>query len=79
MSAQHMPAHRIKLPVGVEEADDALRLLERLNQSVQQDAIKATVLPSNAVLVVFVEGVHEQPPLILVSRIVLLILRPLAT
>jgi hypothetical protein len=31
------------LPVGVEEADHALRLLERLNQPVQQDAIKATV------------------------------------
>jgi hypothetical protein len=40
--AQRVPAHRVKLPVGVEEADDALRLLERLNQPVQQDAIKST-------------------------------------
>ena len=58
----NMPAHRIKLPVGIEEADDAFRLLERLNQTVQQDAIEATVLPSNAALVVFAKGVHEQPP-----------------
>jgi hypothetical protein len=41
-----VPAHRVKLPVGVEEADDALRLLERLNQPVQQDAIKAPVINS---------------------------------
>ena len=59
---QHVPAHRVKLPVGVEKANHAFRLLERLNQSVQQDAIKATVLPSNAVPVVSVEGVHEVPP-----------------
>ena len=26
--AQRVPAHRVKLPVGVEEADDALRLLD---------------------------------------------------
>jgi hypothetical protein len=54
---QQEPAYRVKLPVGV-----ALRLLERLNQSVQQDAIKATVLPSNAVPVMLAEGVHERPP-----------------
>ena len=59
---EHMPAHRIKLPVGIEEADDAFGLLERLNQTVQQDAIEATVLPSNAALVVSAKGVHEQPP-----------------
>ena len=27
--AQRVPAHRVMLPVGVEEADDALRVLER--------------------------------------------------
>jgi hypothetical protein len=42
--AQSVPAHRAMLPVGVEGADDALRLLERLNQPVQQDAIKAPVM-----------------------------------
>jgi hypothetical protein len=51
----------VKLPIRVEEANDALRLLERLNQSIQKDAIKATVVPTNAVLVVFIEGVHECP------------------
>jgi hypothetical protein len=59
---QHEPAHRAKLPVGVEEAGDAFRLLERLNQPVQQDAIKAPLPPSNAVPVMFVERVHERPP-----------------
>ncbi len=53
--------HWIKLPIRVEEANDALRLLERLNQSIQKNAIKATVVPTNAVLVVFIEGVHEGP------------------
>jgi hypothetical protein len=61
--AQRVPAHRVKLPVGVEEADDALRLLERLDQAVQQDAIKAPVTPPNAVPMVLTEGVHERPPL----------------
>jgi len=59
---QGVPTHRVKLPVRGEEADHALRLLERLNQSVQQYAIKATVMPSNAVPVVFEEQVHERPP-----------------
>ena len=61
-ATQRVPAHRIELPVGVEEADDPLRLLERLNQSVQQNPIEASVMPPNAVLVVFVEGVHGGPP-----------------
>jgi hypothetical protein len=59
---QRAPTHWIKLPIRVEEANDALRLLERLNQSIQKDAIKATVVPTNAALVVFIEGVHEGPP-----------------
>ena len=29
---------------------------------IQQDAIEATILPSNAALVVFAKGVHQQPP-----------------
>jgi len=48
----------IELPIRIEEANDALWLLERLNQSVQQDAVKATIAPTNAVLVVLVEGVR---------------------
>jgi hypothetical protein len=63
-ATQRVPAHRIELPVGVEEADDPLRLLERLDQSVQQNPIEAPVAPANAILVMFVERVHERPPLI---------------
>jgi hypothetical protein len=36
-AAQRVPAHRIELPIRVEEANDALWLLERLNQPIQQD------------------------------------------
>ena len=46
--------------VGGEEINR--RLLERLNQSVQQNPIEATVMPPNAILVVFVEGVHGRSP-----------------
>jgi hypothetical protein len=60
-AAQRVPANRIELPVRVEEANHALRLLERLYQPIQKDPIKATVMPTDAALVVFVEGVHERP------------------
>jgi hypothetical protein len=55
------------LPIHVEEANGALWLLERLNQPIQQDPIKATVMPTDAAFVVFVEGVHDQPPVNAVS------------
>jgi hypothetical protein len=55
---QRVPAHWIELPIGVEEPNHPLRLLERLNQPIQQDAIKATIVPTNAVLVVLVERVR---------------------
>jgi hypothetical protein len=58
---QRVPAHRIELPIRVEKANDALRLLEGLNKSIQQDAIKTAIMPTNAVHVVFVERVHECP------------------
>jgi len=57
-AAQGLPAHRIQLPIGVEETDDAFWLLKRLNQSIQQDPVKATKMPTNAALVVLVVGVH---------------------
>src|SRR5262249_56348516 len=60
-ATQRVPAHRIELPIRVEEANDALWLLERLNQPIQQDAVKATIVPTNAVLVMLIEGVHECP------------------
>jgi hypothetical protein len=58
---QRVPAHRVKLPISIEEANDALWLLERLNEPIQQNAIKTAIMPTNAVLVVFIEGVHEYP------------------
>jgi hypothetical protein len=42
------------IPIRAEEPDDALRLLERLDQSVQQDAVKAPVPESNAILMMLV-------------------------
>jgi hypothetical protein len=55
-AAQCLPAHRIQLAISVEEADDAFWLLKRLNQPVQQDPVKATIMPTNAALVAFVEA-----------------------
>jgi hypothetical protein len=46
------------LAVRIEEADDPLRLLERLNQPIQQNAVETTIMPTYAVLVVLIEGVH---------------------
>jgi len=46
---QHIPAHGVLLPIGVEEANHPLRLLERLDQSVQQDSVEAAVTEANAI------------------------------
>jgi hypothetical protein len=59
---QHGFAHRILLSVRVEEPDDTLRLLERLDQPVDQDPIEAPIRETNAILVMLVEGVHGHPP-----------------
>src|ERR1700730_16184943 len=45
------------------EADDSLRLLEWLNQPIQQNAVETTIVPMYVVSVVLVEGVHDRPPL----------------
>ena len=55
-------ADRVLLSIGVEEPDDALRLLEGLNQPVDQDAVEAPIPETNAILVMLVEGVHGHPP-----------------
>jgi len=52
------------LAVGAKETDHLLRLLERLNQSVEQDAIKAPVAKAAALLVMLEEGVHGSPALV---------------
>jgi hypothetical protein len=45
----------------------ALWLLERLNQAIQQDPIKAMIMPTDDAFVVFIEGVHDPPPVNTVS------------
>jgi hypothetical protein len=59
---QHRLADGILLPVRVEEPDDALRLLERLNQPVEQNAIETPIRETDAIVVMLVEGVHGHPP-----------------
>jgi hypothetical protein len=60
--AKGVAAHELVIPVGVEEPDDALRLLEGLDQAVDQDAIETPVAEANAILVMLVERVHGRPP-----------------
>jgi hypothetical protein len=55
---QNPLADRIQLSVPVEEADDTLGLLKRLNQPVQQKAIEAAIGEPDTILVMLVEGVH---------------------
>jgi hypothetical protein len=55
-------AHGVQLAVPAEETDDALRLLKRLNEAIQQQAIEAAVGEPDAIVVMLVEGVHEAPP-----------------
>src|ERR1700736_2236963 len=49
----------LALTVGVEKTDDSFRLLERLDQSVQQQPVKAPVVEHDVILVMLEKGVHE--------------------
>jgi len=53
------PSHPLAIAVCVKEAQDSFRLLKRLDDPVQQQSIKTPILKSNAILVMLVEGVHE--------------------
>jgi hypothetical protein len=57
---QHIPAHRILISISAEETHDPLGLLERLDQAVQQNPIKAAISESNVILVMLVESVHGE-------------------
>ncbi len=59
---QHASAHRIQVSIGVEKPDHSLRLLKRLDQSVEQDPVEAAIVETDAILMVLIEGVHEKPP-----------------
>ncbi len=50
--------HPFPLAVGIEKTKHSLGLLEGLNQSVEQNAIEATIAEADAILVVFDKGVH---------------------
>jgi hypothetical protein len=60
--AEGVPAHELVIPVPVEEADDALGLLEGLGQRVEENPIEASVPEPNAVVVALVERVHSVLP-----------------
>jgi len=46
------------MAIGAEESDYPLGLLERLNEAVEQNPIKAAIPESNAILVMLEECVH---------------------
>jgi hypothetical protein len=48
--------------IGSDKSDDPLWLLERLNQPVQQNPLKTSIMPIDAVFVVLVEGIHGRLP-----------------
>jgi hypothetical protein len=47
---------------GVDVSHDPLGLLKRLDKPVQQDPVKTPIAKADAVLVMFVEGIHRRPP-----------------
>src|SRR5204862_1790656 len=55
---QGFPGHPFPFAVGIEETKHALRLLERLDQSVEQKPVKTPVPELDAILVMLDEGVH---------------------
>jgi hypothetical protein len=57
---QYIPAYRVLISIGAEESDHPLGLLERLNEAVEQNPIKAAISESNAILVMLVESVHGE-------------------
>jgi len=60
--AQGVARHRVQLTIRTEEADNSFGLLEWLNQAIQQHPIETAIMPTDAFLVVLVEGVHTRLP-----------------
>ena len=56
--AQDGAGHRIELAIGGEEADDAFGLLQRLDETIEQDPIETPLPAPDAIVVVLVEGVR---------------------
>jgi len=61
-AAQDIPTDRVQVPVSVEEPDHSFGLLEGLDKSVEQNAVKTTIAEADAVLVMLVKGVHGRLP-----------------
>src|SRR5271167_4955764 len=57
---QHIPAHWVLISISAEETHDPLGLLKRLDETVEQNAVKTAISESNAILVVLVESVHGE-------------------
>src|SRR6266496_1957394 len=55
---QGFPGDSFPLAIGVEEAQHTFGLLERLDQSVQQETVKTPIPELDAILVMLDEGVH---------------------
>jgi hypothetical protein len=56
--AQTVARDSLSIPIVVEEANHALRLLEGLNQPIEKNLVKRAVAEFYAILMVLVEGVH---------------------
>ena len=55
---QGLPRYPFPFTIGIKEPEHALGLLERLDQTVQQDSIEASIPELDAMLMMLVEGVH---------------------
>src|SRR5262249_29948875 len=56
--AEDLSTHRILMSIRVEEPDHAFRLLEGLDQAIEQDPIETPIPEADAILVMLVERVH---------------------
>jgi hypothetical protein len=57
--SQILACEPLCVPIGIEEANHAFGLLERLNQSVEKNAVKTAVTEFDVIVVMFAEGVHR--------------------
>src|SRR6516225_1114674 len=55
---QDLAANRVNLAVAPKEAHHLFGLLKRLDGSVEQHTVKATIVKTDVILMVFVKGVH---------------------
>jgi hypothetical protein len=60
-TGQKPPGNPLSFTVGIEKPQHSFWLLERLDQSVQQDSIEASIAELDAILMVLEEGVHRNP------------------